>query len=210
MLKNYFKTALRNLWKNKGFSGINIAGLAIGLATCLLMIIFVVDELSYDRYNKKADRIYRLDCDLKFGDNHFVLATAPAPAGPAMLKDYPEIEDYVRFHGSGNLLVRKGHQNIREERVTYADSTLFDVFTLPMLAGDPHTALVAPRSIVITEKIAKKYFTGAASAIGKSLLINDSLNYKVTGVIRDIPSQSHFNYDFFLPMTEVADSRQYR
>jgi putative ABC transport system permease protein len=207
MLRNYFKTALRNLWKNKGFSGINIAGLAIGLATCLLMIIYVVDELSYDRYNKKADRIYRLDCDLKFGDNRFILATAPAPAGPAMLRDYPEIEQQVRFHGSGGLLVRKGNQNIREERVTYADSTLFDLFTLPMLAGDPHTALVAPHSLVITEKIAKKYFHDASSAIGKNLLINDSLNYKVTGVIRDIPSQSHFNFDLFLPMTENEDSR---
>ncbi|HEV9038415.1 MAG TPA: ABC transporter permease, partial [Puia sp.] len=90
MIRNYFKTAIRNLWKSKGFSAINIIGLAIGLATCLLILIFVMDELGYDRYNEKADRIYRVDGDIKFGGNHFILAVAPAPAGPALLRDYPE------------------------------------------------------------------------------------------------------------------------
>jgi putative ABC transport system permease protein len=208
MLQNYFKTALRNLWKNKGFSAINITGLAIGLATCLLMIIYVIDELGYDRYNTKADRIYRLDGDLKFGDNHFIMASAPAPAGLAMLQDFPEIEQQVRFRNSGGLLIRKGNQNIKEDKVIYADSSLFDVFTLPMIAGDPHTALVAPHTVVVTEKMAKKYFNSAAAAIGRDLVVNDSIGYKVTGVIRDMPSQSHFNYDFFLPMSELEDSRR--
>ena len=192
MFKNYLKTALRNLWKNKGFSSINIVGLAIGLATCLLMIIYVVDELSYDRYNTKADRIYRLDGDIKFGGHHFILATAPAPAGPAMLQDYPEVEKEVRFRGRGGLMVKKGAQNIVEERVVWADSTLFDVFTIPMIAGDPHTALVAPRTVVITESIAKKYFNGV-DAVGRNLVVNDSINYRVTGVIRDMPKQSHLD-----------------
>jgi putative ABC transport system permease protein len=202
MLKNYFKTALRNLWKNKGFSAINIAGLAIGLATCLLMIIYVVDELSYDRYNKKADRIYRLDGEIKFGDNHFILAAAPAPQGPAMIHDYPEVEKQVRFRSNGGLLIRKGNQNIQEDKVIYADSSVFDVFTLPMIAGDPHKALLAPHTVVITEKIAKKYFNNVAAAIGSTLLVSDSINYKVTGVIRDMPLQSHFNYDFFVSIYE--------
>src|ERR1700754_746587 len=150
MLRNYLKTALRNLWKNKGFSAINIIGLAIGLSTCLLILIYVMDELGYDRYNKNADRIYRVDGEIKFGGNHFILAVAPAPTGPAMLRDFPEVEKEMRFRGYGGLLVKKGSQNIREEGVIYADSTLFDVFTLPMIEGNPHTALMEPRTIVIT------------------------------------------------------------
>ena len=206
MFKNYLKTALRNLWRNKGFSAINIIGLAVGLATCLLIIIYVMDELSYDRYNEKADRTYRLDGDIKFGGNHFILAVAPPLAGPSMLQDYPEVEQYTRFRSQGGLLVKKGNQNIREDKVVYADSTLFNVFTLPMIAGDPRTALVAPRSIVITEKMARKYFNGT-DIIGRTLVVNDSINYKVTGVIKDLPSQSHFNFEFFRPMSEFADSR---
>ncbi len=207
MLRNYLKTALRNLWKNKGFSAINILGLAIGLATCMLMLIYVKDELSYDRFNTKADRIYRLDGDIKFGGNHFILAVAPAPAGPAMRHDYPEIEMEARLLGQGGFFVKKGNQDIREERVIYADSTLFEVFSLPMIAGNPHTALIEPHTIVITEKMAKKYFDGA-DALGRNLVIDDSTNYRVTGVITDIPSQSHFHYDFFVSMSEVQDSRQ--
>ena len=207
MLRNYFKTALRNLWKSKGFSAINIVGLAIGLATCLLILIFVMDELSYDRYNTKADRIYRLDGDIKFGGNHFILAVAPAPAGPALRRDYPEVEKEVRFRQNGGRLVKKGDQNIQEDAVIYADSTLFEVFTLPMIAGDPHTALLNGRSVVITERMAKKYFN-AVDVVGRTLMINDSLPYKVTGVIRDLPAQSHFHYDFFLSMTELDEAKQ--
>jgi putative ABC transport system permease protein len=206
MLRNYLKTAFRNLWKNKGFSAINIIGLAIGLATCLLIIIYVMDELSYDRYNKKADRIYRVDGEIKFGGNHMVLAVAPAPAGPAMLKDYPEVEKEVRFRGYGGFLARKGSQNIREDAVIYADSTLFDVFTLPMISGDPHTALVAARTIVITEKAARKYFD-ATDVVGRTLLVNDRIPYKITGVIRDLPEQSHFHFDFFVSLSGAEESR---
>src|ERR1700744_1498807 len=206
MLKNYLKTALRNLWKNKGFSAINIIGLAIGLATCLLIMIYVMDELSYDRYNEKADRIYRVDGEIKFGGNHFILAVAPAPTGPAMLKDYPEIEKETRFRNYGGFLVRKGSQNIQEDAVIYADSTLFDVFTLPMIQGDPHTALIDPHTVVITEKIAKKYFD-ASNVVGRSLLINDSIPYKITGVIRDLPAQSHFHFDIFVSLSQSDESR---
>src|SRR6202035_594645 len=158
MFRNYLKTAFRNLWKNKGFSAINIVGLAIGLATCLLILIFVMDELSYDRYNDKADRIYRLDGEIKLGGNHFIWAVPPAPAGPAVLRDYPEVEKEVRFRQNGGRLVKKGNQNIKEDAVVLADSTLFDVFTLPMIAGDPHTALKEAHTVVITERMAQKYF----------------------------------------------------
>ncbi len=212
MLRNYLKTAFRNLWKNKGFSAINILGLAIGLATCLLILIYVADELSYDRWNVNADRIYRLDNEVKFGGNHVNLAVAPAPAGPAMLRDYPEVEKEVRFRTNGGRLVKKGNQNIKENAVVLVDSTLFDVFTLPMIAGDPHTALKEPHTVVLTERMAEKYFdvreAMLSSVIGRTLTIDDSIPYKVTGVIRNIPSNSHFHFDFFLSLSESEEARR--
>ena len=133
MIKNYLKIAARNLWKSKGFSAINIVGLSVGLATCLLIMWYVADELIYDKYNTKADRIYRVDGDIKFGGNHVVLAVAPEPMGPTLKKDFPEVEQFVRFRGYGGFLVKKGNENVDEGKVIYADYTLFDVFTLPMI-----------------------------------------------------------------------------
>lgn len=207
MFKNYITVALRNLWRNKAFSAINIAGLAVGLATCLLILFFVLDELGYDRYNTKADRIYRVDGDIVFGGNHLVLALAPDPMGPTLKKDFPIVEQYVRFRDNPGFLVKKGDDNVKEQKVVYADSTLFDVFTLPMVQGNPATALIEPKSLVITETTAKKYFP-ATEAVGKFMTINDSLQYKVTGVIKDIPKQSHFNFDFFVSMSTNPESRQ--
>jgi putative ABC transport system permease protein len=206
MFKNYFKIALRTLWKSKGFSAINIIGLAIGLATCLLIMLFVHDELSYDRYNKKADRIYRVDGDIKFGGNHFILAVAPDPLGPTLKKDFPQVEQFTRFRVNGGLLIKKGNENVQEEHVVFADSTLFDVFTLPMLDGSPATALQLPNTVVITETMARKYFN-TTQAAGKTFIINNRHNYTVTGVIKDIPAQSHFNFDFFVSMSTLAESR---
>lgn len=207
MFKNHLRIAFRTLWKSKGFSAINIIGLAIGLATCLLIMLFVLDELSYDRYNKKAGRIYRVDGEIKFGGNHFVLATAPDPMGPTLKKDFPQVEQFVRFRNSGGLLIKKGNENVQEGQVIYADSTLFDVFTLPMPDGNPQTALREPNSIVITETIARKYFN-TTQAAGRSLLINNRQNYTVTGVIKDMPAQSHFRYNFFVSMSTLEESRR--
>jgi putative ABC transport system permease protein len=203
MLRNYFKTALRNLWKGKGFTAINIIGLAIGLSTCLLILIYVMDEVSYDRYNANADRIFRIDGEVKFGDNHQYMASAPAPVGPTMLREIPEVEKEVRFRNYGGVRIKKGNQNIQEDAVIYADSTVFDVFTLPMIAGDAHTALVAPHTLVLTESMAKKYFD-AVDVVGRTLLLNDTIPYKVTGVVRDLPAQSHFQFSFFLSLA-VSD-----
>lgn len=207
MLKNYFSVALRNLLRNKGFSFINIFGLAIGLATCLLIMVYVMDELGYDRFNRNADRIYRIDGDIKLGANHFITASSPGPLGPALKQDYPEVEETTRFRGQGGFFVRKNGQNIREDRVMYADSSLFRVFTLPMLAGDPATALRDPQSVVITEQTARRYFS-SIDIVGRTLLINDTVNYKITGVIKDLPSNAHFHFDFFLPLSELELSRR--
>jgi putative ABC transport system permease protein len=200
MFRNYFKTAIRNLYKSKGFSAINIIGLACGLATCLLIILYVADELNYDHYNKKLSQIYRVDADIQFGGHHFDLASSPDPLGAALKSNFPQVKQYVRLRDHGGFLVKKGNQNIQEDRVILSDSTLFDVFTLPMLAGDVHTALVNPNSVVLTESMAKKYFpkTETTDVVGKTLTVNDTPLYKITGVVKDLPKESHFHYDFFV------------
>jgi len=206
MIKNYLKIAFRNLWKNKGFSTINILGLSIGIATCLLITLYVLDELSYDKFNKNADRIYRVNVDLKFGGAEQKFAVASAPLAITVVKDYPQIENAVRFRSYGPSLVKKGEQNIRENRIIFADSTLFSVFTLPMIAGDPNTALKEPNSVVITKSMAEKYF-GTTNALNKVLRFDNKTDYKVTGVIKDIPENSHFVFDFFISMSGADESR---
>ncbi len=206
MIKNFIKTAFRNLIKNKGFTVINILGLALGLATCLLIVFYVFDELSYDRFNTKADRIYRLNNDIKFGGNENSYAVSPAPAAAALKSDFPEIEQVARFRNQGGNQVRKGNQNIHEDMMIYADNSIFSIFTLPMISGSPETALTAPHTIVITERTAKKYF-GKTNVTGQVLTLNDTSQYKITCVIKDIPKQSHFNFDFFISMPTLAESR---
>jgi putative ABC transport system permease protein len=201
MFKNYLKTAFRNLVKSKFYTSLNIIGLAAGLATCLLIMLYVMDELSYDKYNINADRIYRVNNEVKFGDNHFDMAVSPALLGITMVREFPEVEQYTRLRWYGSFRVKKGNENIQEDRIGFADSTLFDVFTLPVIDGDARTALKEPHSLVITEKIAMKYFN-TTQAVGRTMLINDTGNYKVTAVIKNIPSQSHFNFNIFVPMRE--------
>ena len=158
MLRNYLLVAWRGLRKNRLFSAINIFGLAIGLAVCLLIALFVTNELSYDQYNVNADRIYRIDPDLKIGAMTYRDRVAPLPMAPVLIKDYPGVEAVVRISYSPEILVRKGDQTLQERNAAWADPSLFRVFTLSMLAGDPKTALVEPNSIVISEKMAKKIF----------------------------------------------------
>ena len=210
MIKNLFKTAFRNLLKNKGFTAINVLGLALGLATCMLIVFYVFDELSYDRYNTKADRIYRVNEDIKLGGSSNSYAIVPAPMAAGLKNDFPEIEQVVRFWNKGGNQVKKGTQNINEMAV-YTDSSIFSVFTLPMISGSPSSALTEPHSVVITEHMAKKYFDGASGryqdVVGKVLIFNDTAQYKITGVIRDMPQQSHFRFDFFLSMSTLPQSR---
>lgn len=203
MFRNYLKIAWRNLLKNKGFSIINIAGLAIGLACFILIALYVLDELSFDRYNDKADRIYRVNSDIKFGGTDLKLAVCSDPMGATLKKDYPQVEEFVRFfNSSGSKLIKKGNEFIKEQRVVHADSTLFKVFTLPAIAGNTLTALNEPNSVVITESTAIKYF-GTTAALGKMVEIDDNTLYEVTAVIKNIPRNSHFSFDFIFSMDNV-------
>ncbi len=205
MLKNYLKVALRNLWKNKAFSAINIIGLAAGLAVCLLIVLYVVDELSYDKYNKNADRIYRLDADIYFNDTQAIFAVAPDPLAITLKREYPAVEEMVRVNYQKDVLIKKDNQNVQDHNVGYADSTFFKVFTVPMIAGDPSTALREPNSIVIDKTTAKKYFN-STDVIGKILRVDDNTDCKITGVIKDIPRQSHFHFHFLRPRGKDNDS----
>ena len=202
MYKTYLKIAVRNLWKNKIFSAINIIGLAAGLAVCLLIVLYVTDEWGYDKYNKNADRIYRLDADLLVNGTLFNSATSPNPMAATLVKDYPQIEQFVRLSFEYDLLVRKDNQNIQEHHSVLADSSFFKVFTAPMIAGDPSTALVQPNSLVIDETTARKYFN-STDVVGKTLYLNNADNCKITGVIKDFPRQSHFHFSFIRPFHEV-------
>jgi putative ABC transport system permease protein len=204
MFKNYLKVALRNLWKSRGFSAINIIGLATGLGVCLLIVLYVVDERSYDRYNEKADRIYRLDADLFFNNTLFSAAVSPRPMGPAMVKDYPDIETMTRINGGGDVMVKKGNNFIQDHHLVWADSTFFKVFTVPMIQGDPNTALNEPGSIVINESVARRYFDGT-NVLGKTIELENHALCKVTGVIKDMPRQSHFHFNFIRTLRDNQD-----
>ena len=214
MIRNYIKTAYRSLLKNKGFTVLNVLGLSVGLATCLLIVFYVVDEFSYDRYNVNAERIYRVSEDVSLNGNHIFSASTEKPLMDA-LKSFPQIEKMARiipkeslFLSSSKFSVRKGNNNISEKNVTYAESGLFDVFTLPMIDGNPSTALTEPHSAVITESTAKKYFN-KTDVVGETLTINDTSIFKITGVIKDIPVQSHFNYDFILSYSSIPEFKAY-
>ncbi|HEY0678495.1 MAG TPA: ABC transporter permease [Chitinophagaceae bacterium] len=205
MFGNYLKTAWRNLLKNKVFSFINILGLAIGLCCFLLIAMYVLDELSFDRYHAKGDRIYRIHSDIRFGGSDLQMPVSSDMMGSTLKKDYPQVEEYTRFYASGgSKLVKKGNEFINENAVTHADSTIFRVFTLPLLAGDPNTALNEPNTVVLSESAAKKYF-GSSDVMGKTIETNDnnSTLYKITGIMKDMPENSHFRFDFLFSMDNV-------
>ncbi len=201
MIKNYLKIAWRNLWKNKLFSFINIIGLAVGIACCILIYLYVQNELSYDKYNEKAERIYRITT-VSYQEKKEERFVPTSPITSQRIQDgFPEVEKIVRFTFF-NLPIAYKEKRFYETRVVCADSTLFDIFTFPLLEGDPKTAIKAPYCIVLTEKIAKKYFNNE-SALGKMLTLSDSMSLMVTGVMKDLPQNSHINFDCVVSRSTV-------
>ncbi|MEJ2636778.1 MAG: ABC transporter permease [Calditrichia bacterium] len=206
MFKNYLKIAFRNLIRHKGYSFINITGLAIGIATCLLILLYVTDELSYDRYNEKADQIYRVCIHGIVGTNEFNQAVTSAPMAKALVNDYPEVIAATRFVNLGFPVLRYKDRVFSEERFFSADSNIFDVFTIPFLEGDPKTALTQPNTIVITQSMARKYF-GDEDPMGKVLNSDNRRDYQVTGVVKNVPHNSHFHFDFLASLSTYENSR---
>ena len=193
MLKNIIKTAFRHILKHLGYSILNILGLTLGITSAIFLIIYVADEVSYDRYHEKADRIYRVSSSIKEADDQFTWIVAQIPFGPAVVHDYPEVQSFVRFINMPRALYKFEDKEFNEENFYYVDSTLFDIFSYKVIKGEVKSALLAPRKIILTEKIANKYF-GKTDPIGKTLTTGTD-TYEVTGVIEDIPSNSHFRFD---------------
>jgi len=208
MLKNYFKIAFRNLWRNKAFSAINIFGLAIGIATCLVITLFVADELSYDRYNQKADRMVRLIFRASLNGQKIGTATSAAPAAQTILTDYPEVQEATRMRNYSAPLVTYGDKTLKEGAFAYVDANFFQVFTLPFIRGNVKTALMQPNTMVISQAIARKYF-GDEDPIGKVLQFkSEHTSYKITGIIEKVPANSHFHVDLFASMASLPEAKQ--
>ncbi|MDN5203008.1 ABC transporter permease [Fulvivirgaceae bacterium BMA10] len=195
MLRNYLKTAFRNLWRNKLFSFINISGLTIGITCCLSIYLFVQHEMSYDRFHENADNIYRVYVDGKQGDYEFEIPRVGWPVGPTMKTEFPKIEMVVRVDPKGPLKMECNGQVFRDD-LAEVDPDFFELFTFSLIKGDPRTVLEEPGSVVITEKVAKKYF-GDDDPMDKLIILENEEQLKVTGICEEIPSNAHFHYDVF-------------
>ena len=193
MFKNLLKTTVRYIRKHAGYSLLNVLGLTLGITSALFLIIYVSDELSYDRYHEKADRIYRVSSKITETDDQFTWIVAQIPFGPQAAQDYPEIESFTRFINMPRALYKYEDKEYNEENFYYADSTVFDIFTFKVLSGEVKSAVKDPKKIVLTKTAAARYF-GKSDPIGKTLTEGTNA-YEVTGVIEDVPSNSHFRFD---------------
>lgn len=193
MLKNHLKIAFRNIIRKKTYSLINILGLSIGMACCLLIFLFVQQELSYDRFHENVDQIYRMEMQMKLdiGDKHYTIIHSDI--APAIKNEFPEVSNAVRL-SSQSLVISSNKEKKFKTKSIFVDPDFFDVFTFPLLRGEKTTILTEPNTVVITEALSKKYF-GDTNPLDEIIRYNKSLDLRVTGVIRDIPNNSHFKAD---------------
>jgi putative ABC transport system permease protein len=207
LIWSYVKIALRKIKRHKGFSLINIAGLAIGMAACILILIWVQDELSYDRFHKNADQIFRINTEDTSGGQTFIQAGSPAPLGQALLEEVPEVENFVRVQaGWGNWHLHHGEDRFLEEYLAAVGPTFFEIFRFPFIKGDPKTALKDRYSIVLTEDLAQKIF-GDEDALGKIIQLNNT-DMTVTGIIKNLPRNSHLHFTFAFPAVNMTRWRE--
>ncbi len=210
MLRNYLKIAYRNLIKQRFYTVINLMGLAVGLACCLELLLYIQSELRYDQHFPEAERIYRLRTDLKYGDNEFRGVTTPAPLGPAIRQDLAGVEAVARIRTWGTRLVRRPDRegrNQREAHSAWVDPAVFDLFRLKVLAGSPAEELARPHTIALSRSMAEKYFP-QEEALGKTLLLDDEQTYQVVGVYENLPPETHFHLEFLLSMADFANAKR--
>ncbi|MCJ7579475.1 MAG: ABC transporter permease [Candidatus Aminicenantes bacterium] len=210
MYRNYITTALRNILKYKGFSLINIIGLAIGIASCLLILLFVQSELKYDQFHQNADRIYRVGFTFHVGTNQFDAALGPCPLAAALIEEFPEVQSAARIFArqsrGGDVYVRYEDKRFKENQFLWADPELLDILTIPIVKGNAAEALSQPNSLILTVETAEKYF-GAEDPIGKMLELEDGSLYMVKGVTESWPVQSHFHFDFLASFSSLPKSK---
>jgi len=195
MIKNLFLVAIRNFKKDKGYNLLNVLGLAIGITFSLLLIFYVMDELSYDKHHKNADRIFRVVSYVNEPENKMKWASTQFPLAPTLKKDYPEVEQSARFVNADRAQYKHGDKEFYEEKIFYADSNLFQIFTHKFLEGNAATALMAPHSMVLTKSLAEKYYGKGKTAVGQSLQNNFGETFKVTAVVEDVPKNSHIIFN---------------
>src|SRR5579862_5832590 len=210
MLKNYFKIAWRNLMKYRFISFINLFGLTVGVTCCLLITIYIVNELSYDRYNKNADNVYRVTRSFNNSEGvvSLTLSTVAPPFGYYFPTDFPEIVKQTRLLNNGTTPLKYKDKLISEPDVYFGDENLFDVFTLKVLEGDPKTALKEPFSVMLSEDAARKYF-GNEDPMNKILRANNQFDVKVTGVYQKFPANSHLHPGILISFNTLKDSAVY-
>ncbi len=204
MFKNYLKIAFRNLVKHKVYSFINIAGLAVGMACCIIVLLWIQNELSYDRFHEKTDSIHRVIFEKHRPERISHEARGANATGPALKNEYPEIVNFTRFRGGVRWLVKYKDKEFENDILSVADPSFFEIFTFPFIKGDPKTALSDPRSVVITEVMAEKYF-GDEDPMGKTLKI-DVDDFRISGVIEKIPFNSHIQFDYVFPIVNMEES----
>lgn len=207
MFRNYFKVAARSLWRNGKISVIHIVGLSVGIASCLIMLLYVKSELGYDRFNKKADRIVRVIFKADVGGQKIGEANVMPPVAASLKSSFPEVQQATRLLVGGEPVISYGNKSFKEDAFAYVDANFFQVFTLRFLEGDPRIALSEPNTIVITRAMAQKYF-GKADPIGKVLDFKRwKTSFQVTGVIDEVPRNAHFHFDFFASMASWPDAK---
>ena len=208
MIWNYLKVTWRNIKRYKGYSSINIIGLAVGLACCILILLWVQDEISYDRFHAKADDLYRAVTEYQKTEPATHYWPVCAPLAPALKEDYPEIIKATRFTRlRRGQLVKYGDKSLLETQICLTDPDFFEMFTFPLLQGDPARALSNPNALVMTEEMATKYF-GSEDPLGKTLNINNEYDFTVTGIMKNVPHNSHLKFDFLVPFIRIEDFEQ--
>ena len=201
MLKDFFIYAFRNIRKQVGYVLINLTGLAIGLTSFLFIALYVINELSYDRFHRNYESICRLKVVGRMAGGELDQAVTAAPMMQAMLSDYPEVEQATRIRQMGDWLIRFGDKKFNEDGILFADSTFFKVFDFRLIKGDPQTALARPKSMILTEEFARKYF-GDQDPMGQKLIVeSDTVLYSVTGIVQNVPENSHFKFDMLASMS---------
>ncbi len=202
MLKNHIIMAIRNLARQKGYSVINIAGLTIGIASCILILLFVTSELSYDRHHNKSNLIYRAGIEAVFGDDHFFSAYTSGAMKDALDYEFSEIEEACRLYHITRPVIRIEDRSFVEDNLFFADSNFFRVFTVPMIKGDPASAISRPNTVILSQETSQRLF-GSNDPVGKTIVVNGRYPLEITGISVNMPHNSHFRYDFLASIETI-------
>jgi len=205
MFKNFIKTALRSLVKDKYYSAINILGLAAGLTVTILIILFIYDEFNFDKHHELHRRVYRLESDFTLDNKFHKFARTQIPLGPTLMDEFPEIVNYSRCLQAGTLYFKDKDSEFQEDSLLFADTSFFALFSHPFIYGDPATALIRPNTVVVTESFARKHF-GEGNPIGKTLTDLSNTIFEITGVIQDVPQNSHLKFNGLISTATIAEN----